>query len=153
MKEVSSIWELGGGAKIANLISTPLSAENIEYTSLIVFLDLTNPSQIPDTVFNLMHNVVEKVTDILKGINNVDPERFDRLEKVINKFKEHKDAASINVLPFPVTFVAARYDQFQNMESEKKKLIYKFIRYVAHINGANIMVASKSLWFFQNFGL
>uniref|UniRef100_A0AC34GHG9 Uncharacterized protein n=1 Tax=Panagrolaimus sp. ES5 TaxID=591445 RepID=A0AC34GHG9_9BILA len=30
------------------------------------------------------------------------------------------------------------------MESEKKKLIYKFIRYVAHINGANIMTFSTT---------
>uniref|UniRef100_A0A914Z107 Cytoplasmic dynein 2 light intermediate chain 1 n=1 Tax=Panagrolaimus superbus TaxID=310955 RepID=A0A914Z107_9BILA len=127
-KEVASVWELGSGAKMVKLISTSLSLEFIENSSLLIFMDLTNPSQLPQMVFDIVQNITEKTTTILKTINNTNPERYDRIQKIMAKFNDHKDASLMNVFPFPITFVAARYDQYQNMESEKKKLIYKECR-------------------------
>ena len=41
----------------------------------------------------------------------------------------------------PLAILGTKYDIFQDFEPEKKKIICKTLRFVAHINGASLHVS------------
>lgn len=106
-----------------------------------MFIDLSTSSEISEILINTIQSLEEQINGILKEINNEDHVRYDKILNKFNKIKSHKDAAVIQTLNVPIMFVLSRYDQFQNFESEKKKNIYKYIRYFAHIHYASVFVS------------
>ncbi len=50
----------------------------------------------------------------------------------------HPDKGSNQPFPVPLVILGGKYDQFQNMESENKKVICKALRFLAHNYGATL---------------
>uniref|UniRef100_A0A7E5A150 Cytoplasmic dynein 2 light intermediate chain 1 n=1 Tax=Panagrellus redivivus TaxID=6233 RepID=A0A7E5A150_PANRE len=143
-KEVATVWELGGGANMAKLIATPITDKTIESTGVMVFLDLRSPPDFPEIITQILTALHEKAKIIMASIDNVDPSRHVRLTAVLKKHESHKDSKAMKLLPFPLVFVAACFDQFQNFDMERKNMLYKFLRFVAHIHGADLLTHSTS---------
>ena len=55
---------------------------------------------------------------------------------------DHLDAANIKIFPVPLIIIGGMYDTFQNFDPEKKKLICRTLRYIAHLNGASLQFYS-----------
>ena len=46
-------------------------------------------------------------------------------------------------MPVPLAILGTKYDIFQDFEPEKKKVICKTLRFVAHTNGASLHVSTQ----------
>ena len=51
-----------------------------------------------------------------------------------------QDKELLSPLPIPVAIVGGKYDLFQDFDPEKKKMISKTLRFLAHTNGATLLV-------------
>uniref|UniRef100_A0A8R1IYY7 Dynein light intermediate chain n=1 Tax=Caenorhabditis japonica TaxID=281687 RepID=A0A8R1IYY7_CAEJA len=45
----------------------------------------------------------------------------------------------------PITIVASKYDEFQNFESEKRRHLCQYLRFLAYFYGANLMMYSSKM--------
>ncbi|XP_059882697.1 cytoplasmic dynein 2 light intermediate chain 1 isoform X3 [Delphinus delphis] len=61
-----------------------------------------------------------------------------------NMQKDHPDRELIDPFPIPLVIIGSKYDIFQDFDSEKRKVICKTLRFVAHYYGASLMFTSKS---------
>ena len=52
-----------------------------------------------------------------------------------------QDKDLLDPLPIPLAIVGTRYDTFQDFDPEKKKIICKTLRFIAHTNGASLHVS------------
>ena len=53
--------------------------------------------------------------------------------------------------PIPLVIIGGKYDEFQDFDSEKRKIICKTLRFVAHSHGAHLQVlaiTSAHVYFF-----
>ena len=50
--------------------------------------------------------------------------------------KEHPDFGKTSPFPIPLVILGGKYDLFQDMDSEKKKVVCKALRFFAHYYGA-----------------
>ena len=55
---------------------------------------------------------------------------------------EHMDAGTVNIFPIPLIILGGMYDVFQNFDPEKKKIICRTLRYIAHSHGASLQFYS-----------
>ena len=51
---------------------------------------------------------------------------------------EHPDRQAMEPLPLPIVILGAKYDIFQDMEPEKKKIVCKALRFFSHFYGATL---------------
>lgn len=107
---------------------------------MFIFVDLSTPNSIIEVLSTTIQALDEQITTILKEIKSTDPARYEKLEAKKRFFASHKDAHVISCLGIPSFLVLSRYDQFQNYETEKKKHLYRLLRFFAHINGLTILV-------------
>ncbi|VDK68290.1 unnamed protein product [Litomosoides sigmodontis] len=145
-KDVGHIWELGGGTTLCNLLQIPLSINYIQQCSMIIVIDLTAPYDMWKTFHTLLDNARIVVDNAMqqrfKGSSN-SYESFMVDRKAA--FKEHKDAEYINPFPIPLILLGAKYDKFQDFEPEQRKNICKFLRFMAHVNGATLAMFSNKM--------
>ena len=51
------MWELGGGTLYTNLIETPLSANKLPETTIVMVVDLAKPERIWNTLTTLISSI------------------------------------------------------------------------------------------------
>ena len=51
-----------------------------------------------------------------------------------------QDKELLDPCPIPLAIVGTKYDIYQNLDPEKKKIISKTLRFIAHTNGASLQV-------------
>ena len=51
------MWELGGGTLYTNLIETPLSANKLPETTIVIVIDLSKPERIWNTLTTLISSI------------------------------------------------------------------------------------------------
>jgi len=144
IKDVCHLWELGGGTLYTNLIETPLSANKLPDTTIVVLIDLSKPERIWNTLTTLISSVKEYIDASLKSEQAKTLKIEERLQKesVVRLGSDHMDADSIQTFPIPLLIFGGKYDVFQDFEPEKKKLICRTLRYVAHLHGATLQFYS-----------
>jgi dynein light intermediate chain 2 len=86
-----------------------------------------------------------RVKEVISEMKN---DHFDVVAQMKRKAKEkygtgHPDESVLSPLMIPVAIIGTKYDIFQEFDPEKKKIISKTLRYVAHQYGA-------SLFYFSN---
>lgn len=54
---------------------------------------------------------------------------------------DHPDRDLIDPLPVPLVFLGNKYDVFQNQEPERRKMVCRTLRFLAHTNGASLYVS------------
>uniref|UniRef100_A0A915CQH5 Cytoplasmic dynein 2 light intermediate chain 1 n=1 Tax=Ditylenchus dipsaci TaxID=166011 RepID=A0A915CQH5_9BILA len=146
IKDLAHIWELGGGGSLANLLEVVLTEDNIGSTSILLFLDLTKPETFQSVVEPILDVLRRRVDQILAQISTQQSALHDSLVKNCKtKWQTHQDNHVVKPLAIPIAILAAKYDQFQNFDTEKKRTIYKLVRFIAHVNGALLQSQSSSV--------
>ena len=127
-----------------NLIETPLVASQLPDTTVVIVIDLTQPELIWSTLTSLISSVREYVMSAVKTeqANKLNiPERLAK-ETSARLGPDHMDINSLNLFPVPLIILGGMYDNFQNFDPEKKKIICRTLRYIAHLNGATLQFYS-----------
>ena len=108
-----------------NLIETPLVASQLPDTTVVIVIDLTQPELIWSTLTSLISSVREYVMAAVKTEQasklNI-PERLAK-ETSARLGPDHMDFNSLNLFPVPLIILGGMYDNFQNFDPEKKKII------------------------------
>ena len=144
IKDVCHIWELGGGTMYTNLIETPLSPDKLTSSAVVLVVDLSKPERMWSTVTSLISSVGEYIGAALKTEEAKRLKVEERLEKEAQARvgEEHGDIKHLQPFPLPLLILGGQYDVFQDFEPEKKKLICRSLRYLAHLHGASLQFYS-----------
>ncbi|XP_064387281.1 cytoplasmic dynein 2 light intermediate chain 1-like isoform X2 [Halichondria panicea] len=143
-KDVTHIWELGGGAILAKLVDIPITVETISNLSVVIVVDLSKPEEIWTTLEVFLKQIRTRVHVVLSELNPMAPELVSKLRtRAWNKFGEkHPDKDLLSPLSVPLAIVGSKYDIFQDFGPEKKKAISRSLRFLAHTNGASLHFSS-----------
>jgi len=144
-KDVAHIWELGGGSSHSQLLQVPLQVETLKSTSVMIVVDLSKPDAIWVTIEKLIRevrSVIDKALEKLspKDRNEIESAQKERLAQV----KDVAESQSIDIFPLPLILVGGKYDIYSDFESEKRKVISRTLRFLAHSHGASLVFFSDN---------
>uniref|UniRef100_A0A3Q3W241 Cytoplasmic dynein 2 light intermediate chain 1 n=1 Tax=Mola mola TaxID=94237 RepID=A0A3Q3W241_MOLML len=129
-KDIAHLWELGGGTSLSDLVQIPITSSSIRSLSFILILDLSKP--------NVLWGTMERLLQAAQA----------QLEKVSSKAlqaqKTRPDRELISPFPVPLLIIGSKYDIFQEFDSDKRKVISKTLRFVAHYYAASLIVTSNT---------
>ncbi|RWS14744.1 cytoplasmic dynein 2 light intermediate chain 1-like protein [Dinothrombium tinctorium] len=141
-KDVCDIWELGGENLFTNLLQFSITKENISTVSVVLVLNLAVPEEIVLTAESLIDSVKERINDVI-GMSKLAKELK---QKAAQRFgQKHRDLDRVDPFPIPLLIVGSKYDLFEELDLEKRKVISSYLRLLAHLNGASLLyVTTKS---------
>ncbi|XP_066592267.1 cytoplasmic dynein 2 light intermediate chain 1 [Prorops nasuta] len=127
-KNIVHVWEIGYTS--SSLITAAIAGSSLKHsphhTTLFIMLDLAKP----ETLWLDLEKIISAVESALKT-------SYDA--KIINEMKERKlrdikKEPGMVVDPFPIRacIIGGRYDEFKEFDADKKELIGKILRAVAH---------------------
>ena len=127
-----------------NLIETPLVAPQLPDTTVLIIIDLSRPELIWSTLTSLLASVKEYVAASLRTEQAKKLGIAERLakEQAARLGPDHMDSGAVKVFPVPLIILGGMYDTFQNFDPEKKKVICRTLRYIAHSHGATLQFYS-----------
>ena len=139
-KDVCHIWELGGGTLFTKLLETPLSPLKLPQLNVVLMVDLSKPDELWFTLETLMTTLQTHLDILLKSPEASEHKIEEKLKLIIeqNTDGEHPDKDLIKPFLLPCIILGSKYDEFQNMDPEKKKIICKALRFFAHYHGASL---------------
>jgi len=143
IKDVAHIWELGGGSSHAHLLEVPIQAKTLLSTSLLIVVDLSKP----ETVWSVFEKLMREVRMVIdRIISQLSPEEKKNLmaatKERLNLIEDVGERQSIDPFPIPLTLVGGKYDVFSEFESEKRKVVTRCMRFLAHSHGASLVFFS-----------
>ncbi|GIX68262.1 cytoplasmic dynein 2 light intermediate chain 1 [Caerostris darwini] len=144
-KEICHIWELGGGTLFMDLLEIPITIENLWNLSVVLVLDLSKAEELWYNMQTLLDTIRKLIDRALES--SKDPTAKNKLYEIARSRipKDHEDLQSIEAFPVPLLIIGSKYDLFQSEDFQKRKLICKCLRYIAHTYGASLQfVSSKS---------
>ncbi|XP_034243339.1 cytoplasmic dynein 2 light intermediate chain 1 [Thrips palmi] len=145
VKDTCNFWELGGGtaftAVIPQLIYTPLREGRM--VSVGIVLDLSKPSQLWLT----FDKFIRTINNAMKKYAESNPDHFKyisakRMEKFVSDHPNHPDKDCIEPTVIRTHLIGAKYDEFQNFDPEKKKVVCRALRTAALIYGSSLHFTS-----------
>uniref|UniRef100_A0A8C5MBS0 Cytoplasmic dynein 2 light intermediate chain 1 n=1 Tax=Leptobrachium leishanense TaxID=445787 RepID=A0A8C5MBS0_9ANUR len=145
-KDIAHFWELGGGTSLLDLISIPITSENLRSFSVVLVLDLSKPEELWPAMESLLNSTRNHVNKVLADIGKTNSKLANQIKQDVWKSlpTDHPDRELIDPFPIPLLLIGSKYDIFQDFESEKRKVICKTLRFVSHYYGASLMFTSKS---------
>ncbi|XP_070576564.1 cytoplasmic dynein 2 light intermediate chain 1-like [Ptychodera flava] len=143
-KDVGHIWELGGGTFLSKLIDVPIKVETIDSISIILVLDLSKPHELWNTMETMLQVARERIERVISEAAAKDSAIQQRLRRrAWKQFGEnHPDKDMIEPFPVPLVIIGSKYDIFQDFDSEKRKVIGRTLRFIAHSHGASLLFCS-----------
>ena len=137
-KMVGNFWELGSLANSSQLIEVPIKSHGLENLSVIIMLNLSEPSELLLDLELALNGLKQAIT------NNYSEAEIQRLkEKIIaQESQNHPDIKTLEVMPCPTIIIGGKYDQFENLNSEIKRNVVKFLRSISHTLGASLIFYS-----------
>ena len=84
-KEVSHIYELGGGRLLKNLVAVSLNRENIKNALYIIVLDLSQPGNVMDSLIFWFDSIREHVKQMSKFYIWINLKKMEKCLQVIFK--------------------------------------------------------------------
>ena len=138
LKDVVHIWELGGGSAMGNLIDTVITSDNIRKTSIVLMLDLSQPNQIWDVQDILLKRIRQQIDKVIKETSNTDKTLAEDLKRASWERigTDHVDKNMITPILVPLFVIGSKFDVYQDLSGEKKQMIAKTVRFLAHTHGA-----------------
>eukprot|EP00794_Sanderia_malayensis_P008191 gene8191-9069_t len=124
LKDVCHIWELGGGTSISQLVEVAITPKNISNLSVVMVLDLSKPNYLWQTQEVLMKQIRSCINRAIKEASKEEPN--------ISKVQNGKTWERIGV-------------NHTELEPEKKKMLCKTLRFLAHKNGATLQFSSNKI--------
>ncbi|KAM3606560.1 uncharacterized protein V6R79_018711 [Siganus canaliculatus] len=168
-KDIAHLWELGGGTSLSDLVQIPVTAASIRSLSIILILDLSKPNALWATMEKLLQAAqaqLEKVSSKVQQAQKAKPgSRHQTSVHPATRVlpKDYPDRELISPFPVPLLIIGSKYDLFQEFDSDKRKVISKTLRFVAHyyaasliftsIKSENLMLKTKSFFSHLAFGL
>ncbi|KAI9093115.1 hypothetical protein DFS34DRAFT_696775 [Phlyctochytrium arcticum] len=145
IKDVCHIWELAGGVFLADLMTVPVLEANIHTVTFVVVVDLSLPAEAIQTLSILLPRIKSHLSTILDKLESRGSKRPKHLRahswKKYGSVEEEREWLDPCVCP--VVIIGNKWDLFREMESEKRKLIAKTLRYLAHTHGASLVFVSQ----------
>ncbi|XP_021923284.1 cytoplasmic dynein 2 light intermediate chain 1 isoform X2 [Zootermopsis nevadensis] len=147
VKDICHIWELGGGTLYPSLLTAPLAAasNDLSHLTVILMLDLAVPQQLWFTLETLIQNLHAALRKQASALSGKDAGQFiQKLQEEAWKRvgRENEDKEYMDPFPVPLVILGGKYDIFQDFDSEKKKVVCRCLRYVAHTLGATLQFYS-----------
>ncbi|KAJ3044367.1 Cytoplasmic dynein 2 light intermediate chain 1 [Rhizophlyctis rosea] len=145
VKDVTHIWELAGGTFLSDLIDIPITETNVHMCTFVITLDLSDPPTLLPNLDHFITKISTRITSILNSLESRGSKRPKALRThTWKKFGvDHPDKEYLTPLAVPVVVVGTKWDLFRDLESEKRKVISKALRYAAHIHGASLIFTSQ----------
>lgn len=144
-KDIGHIWELGGGTFLSKLNEVPLTAETIRSTAILLVVDLSKPNELWHTMEVLLKATRTTVDKLLSEIKKENPSLVQEIqEQAWKRFgQNHADKNFLDPFPIPIGIIATKYDIYQDFDPEKRKMISRTLRFIAHSNGAHLQYFSS----------
>lgn len=142
--DVGHIWELGGGTWLSKLVDIPVNPDTLMHTTIFLVLDLSLPKELWFTLETLLQAVKSRVESVIAEMKAADADIKRKLQKAAwqRVGEDHPDKNMMDPFLIPLVIVGTKYDIFQEFDSEKRKVICKTLRFVAHISGASLQFFS-----------
>nr|XP_046258756.1 cytoplasmic dynein 2 light intermediate chain 1 isoform X1 [Scatophagus argus] len=168
-KDIAHLWELGGGTSLSDLVQIPITPVSIRSLSVILILDLSKPGALWGTMEKLLQAAraqLEKVSSKAQQAQKAKPGAKHQMPvpsvaRVLPK--DYPDRELISPFPVPLLIIGSKYDLFQEFDSDKRKVVGKTLRFLAHYYAAsliftsfkseNLMSKTKSFFSHLAFGL
>ncbi|KAJ8248318.1 hypothetical protein GJAV_G00240720 [Gymnothorax javanicus] len=144
-KDIAHFWELGGGTLLSDLIQIPITAQNVRALSVVLVVDLSNPSMLWGTTEGLLQVARAQVERACssQGTGESRPSKQPTKNRIPGTLsKDHPDRELIDPFPVPLLVIGSKFDVFQDFDSEKRKAICKTLRFLAHYHGASLIFSS-----------
>ncbi|XP_063694771.1 cytoplasmic dynein 2 light intermediate chain 1-like isoform X4 [Bolinopsis microptera] len=147
LKDVAHVWELGGGIALSNLIEVPITKQCVKNLSVVICVDLSKPETIWTTLESLLNTIKLRAKKVIAELKRDCPSDANQIvaECLARYGSDHPDKDNLDIIPIPITIIGTKYDEFQNFDPEKKKIISKTLRYVAHHHGAHLCYFSSKM--------
>ena len=100
-------------------------------------VDLSKPGELWFTLETLVSTLTTYLEMSLKNSSQDSEETLNKKRSSAD-YELHPDKDHIRPFPLPLIILGGRYDEFQNFEPEKKKIICKALRFFAHYHGASL---------------
>ena len=138
-KLVGNIWELGSLANSSQLIDVPIKSHGLHYLSVVIMLNLSEPNELLSDLESALQGLKQSI-----GNNYSESEIRELKEKIIERgsHKDHPDMNTLEVMPCQMVIIGGKYDQFENLDSEIRKHVVKFLRSISHTLGASLIFYS-----------
>uniref|UniRef100_A0A8B9HXC8 Cytoplasmic dynein 2 light intermediate chain 1 n=1 Tax=Astyanax mexicanus TaxID=7994 RepID=A0A8B9HXC8_ASTMX len=140
-KDIAHLWELGGGISLSDLVQIPITHQNISTVSVVLVLDLSKPSTLWGTLEKLLQAALNHLEKVCALPQRSGASKQRELLRILPK--DHPDRELISPFPVPLLLIGSKYDIFQDFESEKRKVICKTLRFLAHYYGASLIFTSS----------
>ncbi|XP_044069316.1 cytoplasmic dynein 2 light intermediate chain 1 isoform X2 [Siniperca chuatsi] len=147
-KDIAHLWELGGGTSLSDLVQIPITPVSIRSLSVILILDLSKPNTLWGTMEKLLQAAqaqLEKVSSLAQQAQKAKPGAKHQTPvhsaaRILPK--DYPDRELISPFPVPLLIIGSKYDIFQEFDSEKRKVVSKTLRFVAHYYAASLIFTS-----------
>ncbi|XP_041469369.1 cytoplasmic dynein 2 light intermediate chain 1-like isoform X1 [Lytechinus variegatus] len=145
VKDICHIWELGGGTFLSQLTEIPLTEDTIMSSSVMVVMDLSQPYELWHTMETLIKSALDRVEQVISKAARNDPSIQDRIKERAWKRigVDHPDRDMLDPFPLPLVIIGTKYDVYQDFDPEKRKVISKTLRFIAHNYGAALQFSSN----------
>ncbi|KAK2583102.1 hypothetical protein KPH14_009129 [Odynerus spinipes] len=132
VKSIVHVWEIGYVA--SSLVSAAMSGSALTHSphhaTLLMMLDLSKP----EILWSTFEEIVSATRSALKM--SYDSELIKDL--IERRRSERKITDKIDPLPLKTFIIGGKYDEFQDFDSDKKEIIGKTLRAIAHSLGAGL---------------
>lgn len=135
-KMIGNIWELGSLANSNQLIDVPIKSHGLQNLSIVIMLNLSEPSEILSDLECALNGLKQAIS------NNYNDTEINKMkEKIIEEgdFKNHPDLNTLEIMPCNIVIVGGKYDEFENLNTEIKRNVVKFLRSISHTLGASLL--------------
>lgn len=143
-KLIGNIWELGSLANSSQLIDVPIKSHGLQYFSVVIMLNLAEPNELLSDLESALQGLKQSFSN-----NYSDAEIRQFKDKLIENgaHSDHQDINTLEIMPCQIVIIGGKYDEFENLDSESKKHVVKFLRSISHTIGASLVFYSSKVAF------
>ncbi|XP_074531904.1 cytoplasmic dynein 2 light intermediate chain 1 [Halichoeres trimaculatus] len=147
-KDIAHLWELGGGISLSDLVQIPITPVSIRSLSIILILDLSKPNSLWGTMENLLQAAQAQLEKVLSLTQQGQKTKSSTKHQTSGQPaarvlpKDFPDRELISPFPVPLLIIGSKYDLFQEFDSDKRKVVNKTLRFIAHYYAASLIFTS-----------
>ncbi|XP_042289151.1 cytoplasmic dynein 2 light intermediate chain 1 [Thunnus maccoyii] len=147
-KDIAHLWELGGGTSLSDLVQIPITPVSIRALSVILILDLSKPNSLWGTMEKLLQAAQAQVEKVFSQAQRAEKAKAGAKHQTSVHSaarvlpKDYPDRELISPFPVSLLIIGSKYDIFQELDSDKRKVVSKTLRFVAHYYAASLIFTS-----------
>jgi GTPase SAR1 family protein len=133
-KQLTHVWELGGGRHLLKLIEIAVTSQSVEHSLIVVTVDLSKPNDVVNSLVYWLKKVRSHVSACVAKLNSRDVTAKVRIAKrATSLLGDHKDRDGIALSMIPMLVVGTKFDIFKQQETYGRILnivmyIFEFVR-------------------------